>query len=236
MRDANSSMRSREMEIYRGTAKLSSAQTAANPIVRLCTDWGYARRVVRYLMGLPVPLDTEDRRVLEQVVFSYFLALPRTHRVLFIGCDWYTKHYQRAFFSDRDYWTLDVSPKARRFGGTQHIVDGVERLERHFAAGSVDLIFCNGVYGFGLDRPDPCERAIEACWSSLRPGGYFVFGWDDIPARTPVPLDAIAALNLFERFPVAAPGLGSWHHLTATPYRHTYDFYRKAALDGEAPT
>jgi SAM-dependent methyltransferase len=190
--------------------------------------------VVRYALGLPVPLDTEDRHVLEHVIFSYFLALPDTHRVLFIGCDWYTKHYQRAFFSDRDYWTLDVSPKARKFGGTQHIVDGVERLEAHFAPGSFDLIFCNGVYGFGLDSPDHCERAIDACRSTLRPGGYFVFGWDDIPARTPVPLDEIAALNRFERLPVDV--LGTWRYLTDTPYRHTYDFYRKAANGPTQPS
>jgi hypothetical protein len=67
----------------------------------------------------------------------------------------------------------------------------------------------------------------------LRAGGYFVFGWDDIPARTPVPLDAIAALNRFERFPM--PVLGSWRYLTETPYRHTYDFYRKGGSATEPP-
>jgi SAM-dependent methyltransferase len=221
------------MEVYRGTAKLSSAQSRTDSILRLFTDWAYVKRVMRYLLGMPVPLSTEDRRVLEQIIFPYFLALPRTHRVLFVGCDWYTKHYQRAFFAARDYWTLDVSPKARKFGGTQHIVDGVEQLGKHFAAESIDLIFCNGVYGFGLDAPDLCERAIEACWSSLREGGYFVFGWDDIPARTPVPLDAIAALKLFQRFPVET--LGDWRYLTDTPYRHTYDFYRKSAAGAETP-
>jgi SAM-dependent methyltransferase len=234
LRDVNPSMRDREMEIYRGTAKLSSGKAAVNPLVRLCTDWGYATRVVRYALGLPVPLDTEDRHVLEKVVFPHFLALPDTHRVLFIGCDWYTKHYQRAFFSDRDYWTLDVSPKARKFGGTQHIVDGVESLETHFAPGSFDLIFCNGVYGFGLDRLEHCERAIEACWSTLRPGGYFVFGWDDIPARTPVPLEKITALNRFEHFPL--DHLGTWRYLTDTPYRHTYDFYRKVVNGPKQPS
>jgi SAM-dependent methyltransferase len=226
MRDANPSKRSREMAIYRGTAKLPTARWSAGPVVRLLTDWDYATRAARYLLGMPVPLDTEDRHVLERCIFPHFRSLPQTQRVLFIGCDWYTKHYQKAFFADRDYWTLDVSPKARKFGGTQHIVDGMEQVGRHFAAGSVDLIFCNGVYGFGLDSHDHCERAIEACRASLREGGYFVFGWDDIPARTPVPLETIAALQRFQRLPLEV--LGTWRYLTDTPYRHTYDFYRKA--------
>jgi hypothetical protein len=217
--------RHRETEIYRGIAKLSTAKSRKSALVRLFTDWGYATRVMRYVLRLPVPLHTEDRRVLEQVVFPYFLALPKMRRVLFVGCDWYTKHYERVFFPERDYWTIDVSPKARKFGGKQHVVGGLEELDKYFAPGSFDLIFCNGVYGFGLDEKDHCERAISLCWSRLRDGGFFVFGWNDIPARTPVSLDAIAALNLFQRLPVVT--LGSWRYVTDTPYRHTYDFYCK---------
>ncbi len=195
--------------------------------VRFLTDWGYTRRVLRYLLGLPVPMNTEDRRVLEQVIFPYFLALPRTQRVLFIGCDWYTKHYERAFFAGREYWTVDISAKARKFGGTRHIVAGMQEIAARFEAGRFDLIICNGVYGFGLDTADACEAAFGAAWTRLREGGYLIFGWDDIPERTPVPLESIAALAKFERF-TPAP-LGAWRYLTDTSYRHTYDFYTRPA-------
>jgi hypothetical protein len=123
--------------------------------------------------------------------------------------------------------------RAWKFGGTQHIVDGVECLQSHGAPGSFDLIFGNAVHDFGLDRLERCEPAIEACWSPLRPGGYFVFGWDEIAARIPVPLDAMGALNRFQRCSVAT--LGSSRYLTHTPYRHSYDAYRKAELDAKAP-
>lgn len=225
MPDTNS--KRRETEIYRGTARLpEAATTGRSPLVRLFTDFRFTRRVVRYALGLPVPLETEDRRVLEQVVFKHFLRLDNTHRILFVGCDWYTKHYDRAFFRDRDYWTIDVAEKARRFGAPQHRTIGLEQLDQHFAERYFDVIFCNGVYGFGLDAADDIERAVEMCWSRLRYGGYFVFGWDDIPARTPVPLEGIAALRRFQRLEVAQ--LNSWRYLTDTPYRHTYDFYTKA--------
>jgi SAM-dependent methyltransferase len=217
----------REAEIYQGTARLPSAKSGRSMLMRLLTDMRYVGRVLRYALGLPVPLDTDDRRVLEQIIFPHYLALPETQRILFVGCDWYTKHYARAFFHGRDFHTIDVSPKARKFGAKKHIVGSLSRLDEHFAEGHFDIILCNGVYGFGLDGVAECELAFDRCWGCLREGGYFILGWDDIPARTPVPLEGIAALNRFERDPM---GSGSWRYETDTPYRHTYDFYRKRAL------
>ena len=220
------SSKERAAEIYRGTARLPAPSSHRHPLVRMFTDFRFASRVIRFGLGLPVPLETEDRWVLEQVIFQHFLRQPAIHRILFVGCDWYTKHYERVFFHDRDYWTIDVSLKARRFGARRHLVAGLEELGRHFAEGHFDLIFCNGVYGFGLDAAPAIESAIDMCWSRLRDSGYFVFGWDDIPERTPVPLESIAALQRFRRFEL--PDLNSWRYLTDTPYRHTYDFYVKS--------
>lgn len=226
--DGSEASKLREAEVYRGTARVAPASNK-NALLRLLTDAGYAARVVRYALGLPVPMNTEDRRVLEQVIFPYFLRLPDMHRVLFVGCDWYTKHYQRMFFRDRDYWTIDVSAQSRKFGARQHILGGLQDLDRHFNPGYFDLIFCNGVYGFGLDAATDIERAIEMCWSRLRENGCLVFGWDDIPARTPVPLTEIAALRRFH--PLEFPDCKSSRYLTDTPYRHTYDFYIKASAN-----
>ena len=232
MPSAPPTVRRREQEVLRGTAKQARKGLGRFAVLRLITDWSYATRVVRYLLGLPVPMHTEDRRVLEQIIFPYFLRLPDTRRVLFVGCDWYTKHYERAFFADREYWTLDISEKARKFGGTRHIVAGMQNLGTRFAAGYFDLIVCNGVYGFGLDTVEECNLAIDAACTGVRDGGYFVFGWDDIPERTPVPLESIAALAKFERF---APARLGFRYLSDTPYRHTYEFFRKPAIARESP-
>jgi SAM-dependent methyltransferase len=218
--------KSREAAIYRGNARLADAPARTSVLIRLCTDFGLMRRIIRYSLGLPVPMETEDRRVLEQVIFPEILRLPDTVRILFVGCDWYTKHYERMYFGGRDYWTVDISPKARKFGGRQHRVTPLEGLDAHFAPQSLDVIFCNGVFGFGLDEAPAIERAIDMCCSRLRVGGYFIFGWDDIPARTPVPLDSIAAFGRLQHFPL--PALDTWRCLTDTPYRHTYDFYRRS--------
>ncbi len=215
----------REQEIYRGNARLSTVASDRKPLVRFATDWRFAVRVVRYMLGLAVPMDTEDRRVLERIIFPYFSALTDLHSVLFVGCDWYTKHYESAFFSSHEFWTIDSAPRARKFAGRRHLVAPLEELGGQFAEEYFDLIICNGVYGFGLDSLTQCQQAFAACHARLRTGGYFLLGWDDIPARTPVPLADISSLHLFRRF--TFPPLAAWRYLTETPYRHTYDFYRK---------
>ena len=214
-----------EERVLRGNARLSRTASIAGNVMRLFTDRDFTVRAARYLLGLPVSLDTEDRRILKQVIFPYFLALPTTRDVLFVGCGWYTRHYERAFFAACNYWTLDVAPRARKHGARQHIIAPLERLSEYFSEGSFDLIVCNGVFGFGLDTREQCERAFADCHSRLRSTGHFVLGWTDIPARTPLPLETIESLSRFQKFDF--PAFGAWRYLTATPYRHTYEFYRK---------
>jgi SAM-dependent methyltransferase len=226
MSEKSQEQQRREAEVLRGNARESTDASRRNAIVRLATDWSYARRVIRYALHLPTPMDTEDRRVLEQVIFKHYSSLPQVRTVLFVGCDWYTRHYQQTYFPRHDYWTIDISERAAKFAGRQHVVDSIEYLDRHFAGGKFDLIFCNGVYGFGLDSRTACEQALAQCYSALAPDGQFVLGWNDIPARNPLPLDSLEGLHRFE--PVTLPPFGTWRYRTATPYNHTYDFYRKS--------
>lgn len=217
--------KTREAEILRGNARLPTDASTKSPLQRLFTDPDFTARVVRHLLHLPVRMETEDRRVLENLIFPYYRALPGLRSILFVGCDWYTRHYERAFFRNTDYWTIDLSPRARRFAGRRHVVGPLERLDEFFPEQRFDLILCNGVYGFGLDGHQQCERAFELCRSRLVDGGHFLLGWDDIPARTPVPLGEIASLKRFRTF--LFPPLGVCRYVTDTPYRHTYDFYCK---------
>ncbi len=203
------------------------------PLVRLFTDPVFVVRAVRYALGLSVPMHTEDRRVLEQVIFGHYCAQDDVRRVLFVGCQWYTRHYERQFFPRHEFWTLEPDEKARRFGARRHVVAPLEQLAAHFPADTFDLILCNGVYGYGLDARAQCEAAFGQCFSRLREGGHFVLGWNDVPARTPVPLAEIRSLALFT--PEALPALGTWRYPTRTPYRHVYDFYRKVTPPRAAP-
>ncbi|MGH8219794.1 MAG: class I SAM-dependent methyltransferase [Steroidobacteraceae bacterium] len=210
--------------IYRGvTRRGPPPQSTA---VRLLTDWSFLMRAVRHVLHLPTPMHTEDRRVLERVIFGYYAKRPEVRSVLFVGCQWYTRHYERVFFSEHDYWTIEPAEEARKHGARQHVIAPLQRLDAFFPERYFDLIVCNGVFGYGLDSPEQCEAAFDHCYTRLADGGHFVLGWDDVPERRPLPLESLESLKRFRRFKF--PALGTERYLTDTSYRHVYDFYARA--------
>jgi SAM-dependent methyltransferase len=182
-------------------------------------------RTVGSVLRRPTPLANEDRRVLEQIVFRYYAAQPDINRILFVGCQPYTRHYERAYFPRREFWTIDPDEKLRKFGSSRHVVAPLENLDDFFAEDYFDLILCNGVFGWGLDAPENCERAFLNCHSRLRNDGHLLVGWNDVPSRTPFPIESIESLHRFRSF--TFPAFGSFRYLTQTAYRHTYNFYLK---------
>jgi SAM-dependent methyltransferase len=189
------------------------------------TEHGFAERVLRKRLGMPTPLNTTDRIVMERDIFPEYARDPAIKRMLFVGCGTYTSHYQQQFFPHKDFWTIEPDPAAAKFGAQQHVIAPLEELDRHFPPAHFDLIICNGVYGWGLDRHEQLEAGFAQCHSRLRDDGHLFFGWDDIPQRAPVDLDTVSSRNLFRKY--TFPPLQAWRYVTDTLYRHTFDFYRK---------
>ncbi len=194
------------------------------------TEYGYLSRMIRRRLRLSTPLDTTDRRVLEKIIIPGYLADPAVKTVLFVGCDNYTVHYERLYFSQHEYWTLEPDPQLRRYGAKRrHVIAPLEELAEYFPERYLDLIICNGVYGWGLNAPEQCEAAFAQCHASLNPGGHLLIGWNDVPRQhASIALSDVASLGQFERYEF--PSLGTSHYVTDTPYRHTYDFYCKPGI------
>ncbi len=196
-------------------------------------------RLIRKLLvfcGIDQFKDTDDRHVLERIVFPYFVQRSEFSKILFVGCSWYTRGY-KVIFRDKDYWTLDILASKRKYGAKNHIHDSLENLPLSFREGELDLIICNGVFGRGLNDPDNIETAFRGCSHCLREGGLFVLGWNDVPGSCPLPLEECQSLKLFDRY--VFPPLSTSQYLTANPNRHTYSFYTKprgAAAARSAPS
>lgn len=161
---------------------------------------------------------------MKDVIFPYFVDNNNFSTVLFIGSQWYTRGYNRVF-KDKNYWTLEVDPEQAKYGSSNHIIDYAENVSDYFSKSAIDLIICNGVYGYGLDDKADFDRTIDGFNDCLRAGGIFIHGWNDIPEHRPFDLNDSVSLKRFSLFEF--PPLSASHYLTANPNRHTYDFYAK---------
>jgi len=189
-------------------------------MLRKTTKWLIDRFKVDFFLG------TRDRTVLEHKILPWLSAQPALRRVLFIGCEWYTYGY-RKWFSAGTYWTLDFNPEKKLFGSAElHIVDSMTNLAKHFKPGSLDLVICNGVFGWGLNAPVEIETAFSAVHQALRPGGLFLLGWNDVPKRRPVPLESIAALRKFS--PAIIEPFGVSQFPVQGSKRHVYNLYARS--------
>jgi SAM-dependent methyltransferase len=183
--------------------------------------WQIARTLLA--LGVPLRLKTEDRKVLEGTIFPYFAGNASFRKVLFVGCDWYTKQYER-MFAGAEYATLEIDPQRVIFATKRHVVASVVDVAKHFAPGELDVIFCNGVLGWGLDDPAEAETAMNGCFTTLRPGGILVVSWDDLDGHR-FPIGDLRALERFEAW--TFPPLECSTYLVANEYRHTFVFLRK---------
>jgi SAM-dependent methyltransferase len=186
-------------------------------------------RFVRGLAGLHTALSTPDRRVLDGVILKALAADQQYGRVIFVGCDWYTRHYED-MFPGRDYWTIEVDPARARFGAAQHVVGPMVEIGVRFPPASVDLVICNGVIGWGLNDPAEIDASLAACAKALRPGGVLLIGWNDIPEKKVVDIATVPALREFRPFAVA----GQSEFRTETYNRHTFSLYQKGEDRGGA--
>lgn len=161
----------------------------------------------------------EDRNVLESIIFPYILARFDPQASLDIGRENYQIFYNE-YFVGRELWTLDIDPDKKKYGADNHIIDCASNLGKHFNNNYLDFILMNGVFGWGLDEEEEVQKAFNAIYDILKPGGIFVLGWND----DFVPLGKIEGLKKFKPY--------YFKPLKGTEFKcvngeHKYNFYIK---------
>ncbi len=173
----------------------------------------------------PRRIASHDRSILEEVILPYFSKDMRHQKILFVGCSAYTQWYEE-LFQHKEYWTIDPKNVKRKYGSKRHVIDSIAHVGRYVANNYFDVIVMNGVIGFGLNRVDDIERAINACYEVLASQGILLVGWNDTTRRTPIDIRALRAVSKFHEYSFAP--LQACHYRTAGSHRHTFSFYRKA--------
>ena len=212
-------------ETRQGGGQRTQAHSISGVLVRVTRDTYYryfAWTVVRRHV-LSRRHKHADRRVLEQIIIPFVLSRLRPRTVLEIGREPYEAFYNE-FFVGRELWTIDWDAARAKFAAPKHIVDDAANLRDHFPERYFDFVLMNGVFGWGLNRPEAIEKAFAAVYAILTPGGLFVLGWNDTPDLVPVPLDEIEALRSFTPF-FFGPLKGT--SFKCSTYGHVYSFFVK---------
>lgn len=166
-----------------------------------------------------------ERQFLKSTIFSYLIQKAEFQRILFVGCDWYTKTYE-TILKGKEYWTIEVDPRHKAYGAAKHIIAPLNELSKYFQPDYFDAIICNDMFQKGaMDTHEQAEPAFDQCFTRLRQGGVFVLGWNDSPGIYPYPLTESQSLKQFEAY--RFPPIAASTYLSEIPYRHTYTFFSK---------
>ncbi len=180
---------------------------------------------IKTTLGIPAKFQSPARSVLENSILPYYALQGSKSRMLFVGIDWYTKHYEKQFKHYEAYWTIDPEPSQKRYGGKNHIIDVFENLNQYFDPPYFDVIICNGVLGHGINDRDAVEKALGVCFAHLRPGGTFVLGWGGTPGLLSFPLEESKSLAQFTAFEF--PPLATDSYSTKPQYEYVFQFFQK---------
>ena len=173
-------------------------------------------------IGVDFYLDKNDRRILEGKVLPWVAGIEQFEKILWVGCEWYTRGYRR-FFKNKEYWTLEMNPALRKYGASLHITDKLQCAPCHFPSGYFDVIFCYGLIGYGINDQLALIQVMQACAQLLRPDGLLVLGWDNDTDSMVVDVDE--ALPLERWSPFELPPLRAAILITPHQGQHTFRFF-----------
>jgi hypothetical protein len=176
------------------------------------------------LVGIDLRQHTDDRHILENIIFPYIKNHKEYNKIVFIGTQWYTKGYCK-IFKEKEFYTLEYDEKRARFGCKLNIIDSFVNIDKYFSENSVDVVICNGVFGRGFNYEVDVNKALEATRTVLKKDGLFIFGWDDHKKYFPYEVEKTKGFNLFTKYKFEP--LETNRYVCNTNYNHTYLFLGK---------
>jgi SAM-dependent methyltransferase len=172
---------------------------------------------------------------MEQEVFKYVnqqfrrAATAPAARCLFIGLDKHNWHYDRLL--DLDFYSIDLNPRNAAYGPPgRHVVGSATELSSYYPPNSFDVIFANGLIGFGLDTEEAFNQLMFECHRVLASDGMLVLGYNDKPDRLSFKVEQAAGFEAFKTFEPGITGMTGARHIVADGFRHCYVFLRPRRL------
>ena len=179
------------------------------------------KKIQKKLFGYFWAMRSPDRVFLVQKILPLFAKTSGT--MLWVGCERYTRTYPKLLEKNGGTcWTLELEADQARWGNHgRHVTGDLTKADHLFPANEFDVVFCNGVFGWGINTPEKQREAFEAMAQIMKPGATLLLGWNTYRSEDPVALDLSS--EWFEAG--AVQGLQQKFQLG----EHVYEILRKKA-------
>ncbi|MGB3433224.1 class I SAM-dependent methyltransferase [Achromobacter sp.] len=186
-------------------------------------------------LGADFRLRVPSRMFMEQEVFGYVNehfrrgAAAPVARCLFIGLDKHNWHYPRLL--DLDFYSIDLNPRNAVYGQpNRHVAGSATELSSYYPPHSFDVVFANGLIGFGLDTEEAFNQLMFECHRVLTSDGMLVLGYNDKPDRLSFKVEQARGFQVFKTFEPGIAGMTGARHVVADGFQHCYVFLRPRRL------
>jgi Methyltransferase domain len=169
-----------------------------------------------------------DRLVLVKTLFKTLAhqtdALSTDKQVLWIGvCHTTAPYYARLERGSALVHTIDINPDSHRYGHpVRHSIASATAMQGVYQPHFFDLVFCNGVLGWGIDSPADQRTCFNEMAAVMKPGAVLVLGWNTHKMRDP-----LCDSSLFDSHfaPHDLPGFG--RRMVVQGTTHVYDIFAR---------
>jgi len=165
-----------------------------------------------------------------QRIFFDEVILPQSIKgaksCLFIGVDWYNQYIWKKY-DEVDWITLDANEDNSKYGSFNHKTVELPLYSSTFFEGKkFDVIYFNGVYGWGLNNCKDLNSTFYQLQSLLNDKGRIIFGYNDTPERNPCGIKIFDKCEFIE-VDEACPYLPNGSFIFMNSSRHRYVVYRR---------
>ncbi|MBJ7264172.1 MAG: methyltransferase domain-containing protein [Burkholderiaceae bacterium] len=179
-------------------------------------------------LGIDFRLRAPSRAFMEHEIFDYInrrfnQANASSAQCLFIGLDKHNWHYNRLLHMD--FHSIDLNPRNAVYGQPgKHVVGSATELSSYYAPASFDVVFANGLIGFGLNTEEAFDQLMLECRRVLTDDGILILGYNDRPDLLRFRLEQTQGFQVFETFAPSIEGVNGARHSVVDEFCHCYVF------------
>lgn len=137
-----------------------------------------------YLKYVLRRLTSKQRKFFDRELIPKYAG--KRKKILFIGVEWYNAWIFKKYKSS-EWVSIDPESANIPYGAKNHVHGKFPRdFNISIHENSFDVIFCNGVYGWGVNSKKDLELLMRGIHSLINPNGTCIFGYNTSKKNNPL--------------------------------------------------